>query len=105
MSFPQNCTALPSVRPTADPKPPASLETLVPEDKGRAFNMQHLIDGVIDEGSFLEIKKLYAKAFICGLAWIDGRVVGVIANQPMHKGGIRLVDSADTARRFTWLLY
>ena len=103
MYFPQNWTGLPSVRPTADPKPPASLETLVPEDEGRAFNMQHLIDGVIDEGSFLEIKKLYAKEIICGLARIDGRVVGVIANQPMHKGGILFVDSADKAARFIWL--
>src|SRR2546423_1296172 len=101
--FPQNWTGFPSVRPTADPNPPASLETLVPEDEGRAFNMQHLIDGVIDEGSFLEIKKLYAKEIICGLARIDGRVVGVIANQPMHKGGILFVDSADKAARFIWL--
>src|SRR5438067_10799694 len=50
--FPQNWTALPSTQPAADPKPPVSLETLVPEDEGRAFNMQHLVDGVIDEGSF-----------------------------------------------------
>src|SRR5256886_8742841 len=42
--FPQNRTGRPSVRPTADPKHPTSLETLVPEDEGRAFNMQHLID-------------------------------------------------------------
>src|SRR6184192_3020124 len=103
MYFPQNWTGLPSVRPTADPKPPASLETVVPEDEGRAFNMQHLIDGVIDEGSFLEIKKLYAKEIICGLARIEGRVVGVVANQPMHKGGILFVDSADKGARFIWL--
>src|SRR6184192_124523 len=101
--FPQNWTALPSTQPAADPKPPASLESLVPEDEGRAFNMQHLIDGVIDEGSFFEIKKLYAKEIICGLARIDGRVVGVIANQPLHKGGILFVDSADKAARFIWL--
>jgi len=65
--------------------------------------MQQLIDGVIDEGSFFEVKKLYAKEIICGLARIDGRVVGVIANQPMHKGGILFVDSADKAARFIWL--
>jgi len=101
--FPQNWTALPSTQPAADPKPPVLLETLVPEDEGRAFNMQHLIDGVIDEGSFFEIKKLYAREIICGLARIDGRVVGVIANQPLHKGGILFVDSADKAARFIWL--
>jgi acetyl-CoA carboxylase carboxyltransferase component len=65
--------------------------------------MQQLIDGVIDGGSFFEIKKLYAKEIICGLGRIDGRAVGVIANQPMHKGGILFVDSADKAARFIWL--
>src|SRR5881296_1883266 len=54
--FPQNWTELPSMQPAADPKPPVSLEALVPEDEGRGFNMQHLIDGVVDEGSFFEIK-------------------------------------------------
>src|SRR5206468_4678916 len=59
--------------------------------------------GVVDEGSFFEIKKLYAKEVICGLARIGGRVIGVVANQPMQKGGILFVDSADKAARFIWL--
>ena len=101
--FPQNWLDSPAPGSPAAARPPAPLDTLVPEDEGRAFNMQHLIDGVIDEGSFFEIKKLYAKEIICGLARIDGRVVGVVANQPMHKGGILFVDSADKAARFIWL--
>jgi acetyl-CoA carboxylase carboxyltransferase component len=101
--FPQNYLDAPLPKPPVDARPPVALETLVPEDEGRAFNMQHLIDGVIDEGSFFEIKKLYAKEIICGLARLDGRVVGVIANQSMHKGGILFVDSADKAARFIWL--
>src|SRR5207237_4138548 len=84
-------------------RPAVPLETLVPEDEGRAFNMQQLVDGVVDAGSFFEIKKLYAREIICGLARIGGRVVGIIANQPMHKGGILFVDSADKAARFIWL--
>src|SRR3989454_19959 len=98
-------SACPSAPPprAADPKPPVSLEALVPEDEGRGFNMQHLIDGVVDEGSFFEIKKLYAKELICGLARIGGRVISVVANQPMQKGGILFVDSADKAARFIWL--
>src|SRR5207248_1581600 len=83
--------------PSAAARPPVPLDTLVPEDEGQAFNMQQLIDGVIDAGSFFEIKPLFAKEIICGLARIDGRVVGVVANQPMHKGGILFVDSADKA--------
>src|SRR6202049_2456936 len=101
--FPQNWTETPLPRPPLDAQPVVPIETLVPEDEGRAFNMQQLIEGVIDEGSFFEIKKLYAKEIIGGLARIDGRVVGVIANQPMHKGGILFVDSADKAARFIWL--
>src|SRR5213595_2622099 len=101
--FPQNWLETASQQSPAAARPPFPLDGLVPEDEGRAFNMQHLIDGVIDEGSFFEIKKLYAKEIICGLARIDGRVVGVIANQPLHKGGILFVDSADKAARFIWL--
>src|SRR3984893_12672449 len=98
--FPQNWTAMPDPGRAADARPPVPLDTLVPADEGRAFNMQQLIDGVIDAGSFFEIKPLYAKEIICGLARVDGRVVGVVANQPMHKGGILFVDSADKAARF-----
>src|SRR5207244_10324405 len=93
----------PQSGPSVEARPPVPLETLVPEDEGRAFNMQQLIDGVIDAGSFFEVKRLYATEVICGLARIDGRAVGVVANQPMHKGGILFVDSADKAARFIWL--
>jgi len=101
--FPQNHLGISPMQPPVEARPPVALETLVPEDEGRAFNMQQLIDGQIDAGSFFEIKQLYAKEIICGLARIDGRVVGVIANQPLHKGGILFVDSADKAARFIWL--
>jgi acetyl-CoA carboxylase carboxyltransferase component len=101
--FPQNWAEFPFPTTAAPPKAGVALDTLVPEDEGRAFNMQQLIDGVIDSGSFFEIKKLYAKEIICGLGRIEGRVVGVIANQPLHKGGILFVDSADKAARFIWL--
>jgi methylmalonyl-CoA decarboxylase subunit alpha len=101
--LPQNWTEMPQQIAALEAKPAAPLETLVPEDEGRAFNMQQLIDGVIDEGSFFEIKKLYAREMICGLGRIDGRVIGIVANQPLHKGGILFVDSADKAARFVWL--
>src|SRR5882672_4411455 len=53
--FPQNWTETPDPAPSVEARPPVPLETLVPEDEGRAFNMQQLIDGVIDAGSFFEI--------------------------------------------------
>jgi len=101
--FPQNWAEFPLPRPAAGPASTVPLESLVPEEEGRAFNMQQLIDGIIDGGSFFEIKQLYAREIICGLGRIEGRVVGVVANQPMHKGGILFVDSADKAARFIWL--
>jgi acetyl-CoA carboxylase carboxyltransferase component len=58
---------------------------------------------VVDEGSFLEIKKLYAKELLTGFARLDGRPVGLLANQPLQKGGVLFVDSADKAARFIWL--
>jgi len=101
--FPQNWTQLPPAAVARDPRLSAALQGLVPADEGRPFNMQHLIDGIVDQGSFFEIKPLYARELICGLARIDGRAVGVLANQPMHKGGILFVDSADKGARFVWL--
>src|SRR5207245_9397988 len=53
-------------------------------------------------GSFFEIKKLFAREIICGLARIEGRAIGIVANQPKQKGGVLFVDSADKAARFIW---
>jgi methylmalonyl-CoA decarboxylase subunit alpha len=101
--FPQNWRESPPLHEATAPGLPVPLDDLVPEDEGRPFNMQHLIEGVVDGGSFFEIKKLYAREIICGLARLDGRPLGVIANQPMQKGGILFADSADKAARFIWL--
>jgi acetyl-CoA carboxylase carboxyltransferase component len=65
--------------------------------------MREVVDRVVDEGSFFEIKKLFAGELLTGLARIEGRPVGVLANQPKVKGGVLFVDSADKAARFIWL--
>src|SRR5690625_6567764 len=65
--------------------------------------MMELINRVIDKDSFCEIKKLFATELITGLARIDGRVVGIIANQPRAKGGVLFTDSADKAAKFIQL--
>jgi acetyl-CoA carboxylase carboxyltransferase component len=101
--FPQSWRDAPPAAEPAPARPPVPLEGLVPEDEGRAFDMRHLIAGVVDEGSFFEVKPLYAREIICGLSRLEGRPIGVVANQPMHKGGILFVDSADKAARFIWL--
>ena len=80
-----------------------SLKGLVPEDESQAFDMYAFISGLIDEESFFEIKPDFAKELITGLGRIEGRPVGIVANQPAEKGGVLFVDSSDKAARFIWL--
>jgi acetyl-CoA carboxylase carboxyltransferase component len=92
--------------PPAEAKPAAyagSLAALVPEDESKPFDMYALIAGIADEGSFFEIKPDFAKEVVCGLARLEGRSIGIVANQPGHLGGVLFVDSSDKAARFVWL--
>ena len=82
---------------------PKPIGELVPEEPSRGYDMRKLIDAVIDDGSWLEIKKLFARELLTGFARLDGQPVGVLANQPMQKGGVLFNDSADKAARFIWL--
>jgi acetyl-CoA carboxylase carboxyltransferase component len=79
------------------------LAELVPAEPNRGYDMRKVIEGLIDEGSWLEIKRLFAKELLIGFARLDGHTVGVVANQPMQKGGVLFNDSADKAARFIWL--
>jgi acetyl-CoA carboxylase carboxyltransferase component len=87
----------------APPKPGRSIDEIVPYDQRKWFDMYEVIDRVIDAGSWFEIKRLFAQEIIVGLARIDGRAVGIVANQPKVKGGVLMVDSSDKAARFIWL--
>jgi acetyl-CoA carboxylase carboxyltransferase component len=97
--FPQNWREQPPVAPPADP---ASEWPQVPEDENKPFDMLELIDALVDEGSLLEVHKRWAKELIVGYARLEGRVVGIVANQPKLKGGVLFVDSSDKAARFIW---
>jgi acetyl-CoA carboxylase carboxyltransferase component len=79
------------------------LGDLIPAEANRGYDMRKLIEGIIDEGSWLEIKKLFAKELLTGFARLAGQAVGILANQPMQKGGVLFNDSADKAARFIWL--
>ncbi len=98
--MPQNYLDKPA---DAAPAPPASsrpLREIVPEVQSRPFNMYDFIDALVDGGSFLEVKKLFAPEIITGFARLDGRAIGIVANQPRVKGGVIFVDSSDKATRF-----
>jgi len=76
------------------------LRTLVPESERRAFDARRYVRGLVDEDSFFEIHALWAREILTGFARLDGHVTGIVANNPMHKGGVLFVDSADKAARF-----
>jgi len=79
------------------------IEDIVPADENKAFDMMAVIDAIVDDGSWLEIKALFAREILTGFARIDGRTVGIVANQPKWLGGVLFVDTADKAARFIWL--
>ncbi|MFY0545054.1 acyl-CoA carboxylase subunit beta [Brevibacillus sp. H7] len=101
--LPQNCWEQPPEIPAKAPRETKSLAALIPENPNVPFDMYPCIDQIIDEGSWFEIKKLFAPEMITGLARIQGKVVGIVANQPRVKGGTLFVDSSDKAARFVWL--
>ncbi|MEJ7750891.1 MAG: acyl-CoA carboxylase subunit beta [Thermoleophilaceae bacterium] len=91
--------------PPAPPAAPASdtpLGDIIPADENKPFDILALIDALVDEGSFLEVHKRWAKELVVGYARLEGRVVGIVANQPKQKGGVLFVDSSDKAARFIW---
>ncbi|MGR6897489.1 acyl-CoA carboxylase subunit beta [Rummeliibacillus sp. BSL5] len=102
--FPDNFKSKPVVE---EPKLPANfektIEEIIPANQNVPFNMYDLIDRIVDEGSFCEVKKLFAAELITGLARINGQSVGIIANQPRVKGGVLFHDSADKAAKFIQL--
>ena len=79
-----------------------SLADLIPADENKPFDIKLLIEGLIDEGSLLEIHPRWARELVVGFARLDGEAVGIVANQPKHKGGVLFSDSADKAARFIW---
>jgi acetyl-CoA carboxylase carboxyltransferase component len=100
--FPTNWREVPPVAPPADPAEDTPLREIVPEDENKPFDMLTFIDAVVDADSFFEVHKRWAKEILVGYARLDGRVVGIVANQPKQRGGVLFVDSADKAARFIW---
>jgi len=102
--FPSSYAEAPPVAPARAPAASGKrIDDIIPADQNKPFDMFALIHELIDQGSFFEVKKLFAQEVITGLARIAGRPVGVVANQPKYKGGVLFVDSADKAARFIWL--
>ncbi|WP_119169211.1 acyl-CoA carboxylase subunit beta [Algihabitans albus] len=100
--LPLNNREKPPIRETRDPadRQDDSLDTLVPPSANKPYDMKELILKVVDEGEFFELQPAYAANIITGFARMDGRPVGIVANQPMVLAGCLDIDSSRKAARF-----
>jgi len=83
--------------------PRTDWDEAIPENPRRAYDIRAVVTGTVDAGSFFEIKQAWAREIVVGLARLGGDVVGLVASQPLVKGGAIFVDSADKAARFILL--
>ncbi len=100
--LPASNRSAPPRRPTPDPlsRQEPSLDTLVPASPNKPYDMKELIHKVVDEQDFFEVAPDFASNIITGFARIDGRSIGVVANQPMVLAGCLDIDSSRKAARF-----
>jgi acetyl-CoA carboxylase carboxyltransferase component len=92
--------------PRAEPKPPAKspagIDSIVPQEPNKGYDMTDVIDRVVDDGSFFELRPDYGPEIVTAYARIDGRPVGIVANQPAHRAGAIFPDAAEKAAEFIW---
>ena len=100
--LPSSNTSEVPIIPTSDPadRVEMSLETIVPKNPNEPYDMKHLIEKIVDEGYFFEIKPDFAKNIIVGFGRFEGRTVGIVANQPLHLAGCLDIDASVKGARF-----
>ncbi|TNC23816.1 acyl-CoA carboxylase subunit beta [Amycolatopsis alkalitolerans] len=98
--LPDSWQSAPASTSGTEPELPDWPEGLIPLDPNTAYDVREVILRLADAGSFFEIKAGWATELVTGLARLDGRVVGLVANQPSVRSGAIFVDSADKAARF-----
>ncbi len=81
----------------------ADWDDVIPADESAAYDIGEVIDRLVDADSFFEIKSWWAQEMVVGLARLNGRVIGIVANQPQVRSGAIFIDSADKAARFITL--
>ena len=100
--LPASNRAKPPLRPTTDTRDRVepSLDTLVPQNPNRPYDMKELIEKVVDDGDFFEIQPDFARNIVIGFARMEGSTIGIVANQPMVLAGCLDIDSSRKAARF-----
>ncbi|MGQ0625913.1 MAG: acyl-CoA carboxylase subunit beta [Sporichthyaceae bacterium] len=86
--------------PRSEPAEPELATFTIPADHNAGYDVRDVIEAVVDAASFFEIKARWAQEMVVGFARLDGRVIGLVANQPSVRSGAIFVDSADKAARF-----
>jgi acetyl-CoA carboxylase carboxyltransferase component len=97
--LPTNWTQTPPKTEPKDPEP-IELAAKIPVREQQAFDMRIVVRALVDEGSLHQIHELWARELLVGFARLNGEVIGIVANNPLHKGGVLFVDSADKATHF-----
>ena len=96
-----NKTKPPRIKPTDDPgRMDESILEILPSSNKRGFDIHKIINVLVDNREFLEVKANFAKNIVCGFARMDGESVGIVANQPLVNAGVLDCDSSDKAARF-----
>ncbi|MFC6724967.1 acyl-CoA carboxylase subunit beta [Halobium palmae] len=91
----------PRVEPWDDPeRADEELNGIVPDQPRKPYDMTDVVEGVVDEGSFFEVHEEFAKNVVVGFARLDGRAVGVVANQPRVNAGTLDIEASEKASRF-----
>ena len=104
LSFlPANWETPAPIAPAVEPREGRSIEEIVPLREAEVFDMEELVESLVDEGTWFPYKELYAPEMLTGFARINGRPVGLVGNQPTHMGGSIFPDSSDKAARFIWI--
>jgi propionyl-CoA carboxylase beta chain len=103
LSFlPQNNLDAPPYFDPSDPvdRADAELDTLIPDNPNKPYDMKDVVRRVVDDGEFLEVHERYAENIVCGLARLGGHSVGIVGNQPRALAGVLDIDSSVKAARF-----
>jgi acetyl-CoA carboxylase carboxyltransferase component len=91
----------PRFAPEDDPdREDAELDTLVPDDPSKPYDMREVIARVVDDGEFFEVHQHFAKNIVCGFSRLGGFPIGVVGNQPAHLAGVLDIEASEKAARF-----
>jgi acetyl-CoA carboxylase carboxyltransferase component len=101
--LPNNCDEKPPrTSGTAPARAPAGIDSIIPDEPNRGYDMTDVIERVVDADSFFELRPDFGSEILTGFARMDGRPIGIVANQPASRAGAIFPDSAEKAAQFVW---